>query len=82
LRANAFIWVLNLLDTENIRSVWTTTGKPDNNGYADSEAGKLALASKIAEGDTDVANRYYYRGLHPSNWGVPRMVRFGLRIEL
>ena len=81
-RANAFLWVLNLLNTENIRGVWSQTGKPDTNGYEASEAGQIALASRVAGGDTDVFSRYKYRSLTPGNWGIPRMVRLGLRFEL
>ena len=80
--ANVFLWVLNLLNTENVEGVWNTSGLPDNNGYAQSELGAAQMQSKYAQGDTDVYDRYNYRSQTPGNWGIPRMIRFGLRLNL
>lgn len=73
---NIYFQILNLLNTKNILRVYRYTGNPDDDGY-------LAAAEFQAEieAQTDAQS---YRDLYaiyinnPSNYSLPRRVRFGV----
>jgi len=74
---NVYVWVLNLLNTENIMDVWTTTGLPDNTGYLQTTAGKEYWESLTPE------ERKYFkmREMDWNNYGIPRQIRLGVRLD-
>ena len=77
LKANAFIWILNLLNTETVVYVWTPTGLPDNTGYLQTAAGQDYYNGLTAE----QAQAYTMREMDYINYGIPRQIRAGFRIE-
>ncbi len=80
LNMNAFVWVLNLLDTDNAVSVFNSTGSPDNTGYLNGEEGR-AIAENIRNVYGLDPNDVYAQALRlPARYTNPRMVRFGLRV--
>lgn len=76
---NVYLLVNNLLNTQNITNVYAATGNPDDDGY-------LAAAefqSNIAQQNDEDAYRYLY-GLKvnsPWNYGIPRTIRLGLKLD-
>ena len=75
---NLYVWVLNLLDTKQIVNVYPFTGDVDNNGYLDTADGQKWQANATEE---EIA-LYKKRENNPFNYGAPRQIRLGARIEL
>ena len=71
----ASLWVLNLFDTENELTVYRGTGSAYTTGWLATEEGRKWSADN---GASAVA-RYQIKERDPRNFGIPRMVRFGLK---
>ncbi|MFO0386233.1 MAG: carboxypeptidase-like regulatory domain-containing protein [Flavobacteriales bacterium] len=76
---NVYLWVINLLNTQNVNSVYRFTGTPDDDGF-------LAAAqyqSFINSQNSPEAFRNYYRMFvdNPFNLGLPRQIRLGIRLD-
>lgn len=73
---NVYFQILNLLNTKNIMRVYRYTGNPDDDGY-------LAAAEFQAEIEAQTDSQSY-RDLYaiqinnPSNYSLPRRIRFGV----
>lgn len=92
----AFLWIENLLDTENILGVYRVTGLPDIDGYLATDDGQtIAEAEALAYGDPFAAEAYRFNysryadspvivgGNHFSAFGPysrPRRTRLGIRM--
>ena len=74
--ATAFLWIQNLLDRENILRTYPLTNQPDIDGFLNSSIGTIYLqtASPGAE------RHYRFRTLNPAHYGIPRMIRLGLKL--
>lgn len=80
---NVYALMLNALSQENVRNVIPTTGRPDTDGWLETAAGQIWLQGQTALFPAaDAAALYNDRLRNPSNYGSPRMLRFGLRISL
>jgi outer membrane receptor protein involved in Fe transport len=69
----AYIYILNLFNTELINNVYGSTGRPDDNGFLNTPLGSTR-------------NENYKKNWRDairviSNWGTPRQVRFGLSMS-
>ena len=71
----AYVWVLNLLDTENQLSIYGSSGSAYTTGWLSTEEGRAWAAANGAEG----LALYQQKERNPLNFGIPRMVRFGLK---
>ena len=81
----AFLWVQNLLNTDNAVDVYEATGLPGNDGYLSSDLGESqiqgrALSQGLIQGASFV-DHYNFRQLDPFNFGIPRQTRLGLRVS-
>lgn len=65
-----YVSVLNLLDHENVSSVYEATGKADTDGW---------LSNPSASTDPDYVKLYNMKIANPTNYFNPRMFLFGLR---
>jgi hypothetical protein len=74
----AFVWVLNVLDTENPFRVYAGTGSARTTGFLDTSDGKAFLETAAAAG-RDGRALYRLAENDPTMYGNPRLVRFGLR---
>ncbi len=74
-----YIWVKNLLDHENIVTVYEGTGEPNTTGYLESPEG-VQRASDPDRGD-EFAYRYDLLQNNPKNYANPRMIFAGLRVS-
>jgi hypothetical protein len=77
---NAFVWVLNVLDTRNAIQVYTSTGSPNTTGFLDTGEGQGAVQAAHDKGK-DYAGQYQLAQNNPGNYSNPRLVRFGLRTD-
>jgi len=76
---NVYVWIINLLNTQNVLGVYRFTGVPDDDGY-------LAAAqyqSFINSQNSPNAFRNYYGMFvnNPFNLGAPRQIRLGVRLD-
>jgi hypothetical protein len=72
-----YLWIQNLLDRDNFNEVWQSTGKPDDTAFLQTPEGQQAIAANPENYASD------YRALErdPTNYGVPRLIRLGLRFK-
>jgi len=73
-----YLWVQNLLGSENVIAVWRSTGDPYTTGFLNTDEGRAAIESN-GEG-----YRQDYESLErdPGNFGIPRLIRLGLKVNL
>ncbi len=82
--ANIYAWVINVLDRKNVDNVFRTTGDPEDDGWLTSERGLQAIEGfrRFSEEDAQLYQDLYRAWNYASgNYGVPRQVRFGLRLD-
>ena len=71
----AFLWVENLLDSDNVINVYQATGLADDDGYLATLGGQADYPAGSP------ANFYYDSRLRsPFNYGIPRQIRLGVRL--
>lgn len=70
---NFYIYCTNLLNTELINNVYGATGLPDDNGYLNTPTGNAQ--------DPNYKSNWYDRVRNISNWGAPRQVQFGVKVN-
>ena len=76
---NVYFYVQNLFDVENVRIVYPYTGRPDDNGYLDSDLAERNIRELEASGGDADAYRMYYGILIADfdNVTLPRQARIG-----
>ncbi len=85
-RANlvAFVWVQNLLNSDNVLGVYSQTGLADDDGYLDTALGQGRVSalteSQSALWAQSFADHYRFAARTPFNYGIPRQTRLGLRL--
>ncbi|WKZ70525.1 MAG: TonB-dependent receptor [Melioribacteraceae bacterium] len=77
IRLSPYLWVQNLFDVDNVTNVWRSTGDPLTTGFLNTETGR-AVAQQRGQGYVDD-----YKALErtPFNFGIPRLIRLGLKIN-
>lgn len=74
-----YLWVDNLLDSDNVVTVYRSTGSPYTTGFLNTPSGeKVVLDSKYPElfkGDYELLEK------NPSNFGIPRQIKLGLKVN-
>ncbi|MAT39912.1 MAG: hypothetical protein CL946_09950, partial [Ectothiorhodospiraceae bacterium] len=85
LDVNFYLWVTNILNTDNVEAVYAQTGSWTDNGYLASEEGQQRIAN-YAEYGQIFANLYqdfYYQAnlMNAGVYGAPRQIRLGLRFN-
>jgi len=85
---NVYVDVRNLFDWRNVRSVYSTTGLPDDPGdapvYEESNYRNYednGFASAYDNYLADLADWQHYYAQNPGNFDSPRTLRFGLRVS-
>jgi len=77
-KLEAYVWVLNLLDTRNPVQVYGSSGSAAATGWLDTEDGQTYLAN-AADAGRDGLGLYQLAQNNPNFYTNPRLVRFGLR---
>jgi len=75
---SVYLWVLNALNTRNVKDVWITTGLPDDTGYLSTSSGKAFLADPQTT-ELEKAN-LQMREMDYNNYGIPRQIRLGVKV--
>lgn len=73
-----FVWVKNLLNTENVTSVYWATGLPDEDGYLATPEGQVIAESTNG---AEFVELYNLKQHNPLNYGEPRQIYLGLRVS-
>lgn len=82
-RLNAYLLVLNVLNQENVYSVSNASGQADDDAWLETPEGRVwASSHKDSYPTTDGNSLYLDRLRYPSNWGAPRIVRFGIQVNI
>lgn len=71
-RWTAYVYILNLLNSELVNNVYGSTGRPDDNGYLLTPTGNSASET--------YKENFRDRIKNITNWGTPRQIRFGLKM--
>jgi outer membrane receptor protein involved in Fe transport len=72
-----YVWIENLLDTENAVNVWRSTGSPyTTNWLNDPDA-----QSTIQQQGEGYAKDYETLEKDPQNFGIPRLIKLGLKLN-
>ncbi len=81
-RIAPYLWVMNLLDRDNVVNVWEGTGKAESSGYLETGAGQDFVAAYSTPGDNQglTGEEKYRIAQQPvTNYDIPRQILFGLR---
>ena len=80
-----FVWVQNLLDSDNVQGVYSQTGEPDDDGFLALQEGVDAVNSVRAQsgdiGAQSFVDHYGLAARTPFNYGIPRQTRIGFRLN-
>ena len=72
-----YIWVENLLDADNVTSVYRSTGSATTTGFLNTPTGNAA-AELNGEG---YVQDYMSLERNPANFGIPRLIKLGFKIN-
>jgi outer membrane receptor protein involved in Fe transport len=78
--AVASLYVINLPNTKNVYAVYSATGEANNDGFLSTTNGQN-FASSYGANSADAIQAYQFHENNPANYGVPRQIRLGLRLE-
>jgi hypothetical protein len=72
-----YIWVENLLDADNITTVYRSTGSPYTTAFLNTPNG---IAASELNGEGYVQD---YKSLenNPGNFGIPRLIKLGFKLN-
>lgn len=76
---NVYLWVQNLLNTQNVTGVYRATGNATDDGFISSPDGQ-----QLANSQTDpqaFVDQYTIKTQNPDNYSLPRRTRLGLRFD-
>ncbi len=76
---NVFFRVQNVLNTKNVRGVFSASGAADNDGYLQSEVGQQEIEN-LGNTGRDVQSfldAYHWALLNPGNYSLPRRIFLG-----
>jgi outer membrane receptor protein involved in Fe transport len=76
---NIYVYVINLLGTDNAINAFLRTGDPKNDGWLATSTGQAAVA-QFGQQYVDLYNARY-NGENSGNFGPPRQIRFGLKLD-
>jgi hypothetical protein len=82
---NVYLWVINLLDIKNITGVFGTSGDPEDDGYLASPDGAAAInnyKNTYGEKTAEMYRQLYLASIYSAdNFGTPRQIRLGIRLD-
>jgi hypothetical protein len=87
--ANFYVYVINLLNTQNVASVFARTGDPADDGWLSSAAGLQEASGAVNPAQYAAIYQARYLGNNVtagngsggSNYTAPRQIRFGMKLE-
>lgn len=89
LTANFFIYVQNLLNTQNVLNVYRRTGNAEDDGWLTNPTLSGSVVAARGQGYVDLYQAinlnngtHYYSTTGFDLWGTPRQIRFGMKLEI
>jgi hypothetical protein len=79
-----YVWVLNLLDRDNVLSVYESSGDAISTNWLVTEPGQDwidANSSVDPLSGLTGEEKYILASQNPGNYDIPRQVRFGIRMS-
>jgi len=76
---NAYIQILNILNTKNIMGVYAATGNPDDDGYLAAAEYQAQIYSQLDP--QSYIDMYSIAVNNPYNYSSPRMIRLGIGLN-
>ena len=76
---NVYVQIQNLLNTQNIISVYRATGNPNDDGYLSASASQSEINSKNSP--SSFMTLYEMAVNNPNNYSMPRMARLGITLD-
>lgn len=76
---NVYLWVQNVLNTQNVTGVYRATGNATDDGFINSPSGQQLAAGQIDP--VAFVDQYNIRLQNPDNYSLPRRTRLGLRFD-
>jgi hypothetical protein len=76
---SAYLWALNVLNTNNAVGVYTSTGSPTTTNFLNTPPGADARSKLAAEG-IDIDQAYGLALQNAALYTNPRTVRLGMRV--
>lgn len=76
---NIYLQVNNILNTKNILNVYGATGVPNDDGYLADARYEQAIAAQVNE--ASFRDYYALRIDSPYNYGLPRTIRLGVKLD-
>ncbi len=72
-----YVWVENLLDADNVMTVYRSTGSASTSGYLLTEEGR----KKAITGGANYVSDYKSLEQDPTNYGIPRLIKLGFKVN-
>ena len=76
---NVYLQVLNLLDAQNVISVYRATGSPDDDGYLASAGAQPSINQQVSP--QAYIDLYTIAENNPGNYSLPRRIRLGVQLN-
>ncbi|MCB0790982.1 MAG: carboxypeptidase-like regulatory domain-containing protein [Flavobacteriales bacterium] len=76
---NIYLLITNLFNTQNVTDVYRATGSPDNDGYL--AAAQFQNDIQLQTDEASYRDLYALKVNNPGNYGQPRTLRLGLRLD-
>jgi hypothetical protein len=76
---NVYLQVLNVLDRQNVQSVYAYTGNADDDGFLTSQAFQDVIRQQINE--ESFRDQYAIRLQNMYNFELPRRIRLGVMLN-
>jgi len=83
-RIGPYLWVMNLLDRDNVINVWEGTGKAETSGWLETGSGQDFAAANSTPSDNQglTGEQKYKIAQQPAtNYDIPRQILFGVRVS-
>ncbi len=85
LDANIYLWVINVLNTQNVVGVFPVSGDAYDDGYLSSPQGAQTISGIEAQYGKEYADMYKYLystiNYDSGHFGPPRQIRLGVRLN-
>ncbi|MDQ3193481.1 MAG: TonB-dependent receptor, partial [Bacteroidota bacterium] len=83
---NLYVYVINLLDSRLVSNVWESSGDPGTTGYLNTIQGQQVALAFDTDNDpltssAEFMNLYETRSKNVNNFGPPRQIRFGAKLN-
>jgi hypothetical protein len=72
---DVYVWVLNVFNRDNVRTVYTGTGSAETTNFLDTAEGQSTY------GTADAQRQYRLAELSPTLHDIGRLVRFGAKLS-